>query len=236
MFARIKATLKQYDYKIYTRPFELNILGIRANSTKANVFDDEMYVFYKTTKNKWHVHYYKITTDPGTYWLMNPSIEEGTAILAQGQYEGAYEIGFHKGQYKALVQVKPVTILRDYDRNAILDFNNGSKIKGIFGINIHRAKQEGTSYNVDQFSAGCQVFQDIGDFIEFMNLCEFHARLYGNRFTYTLIDKRAIAKTTFRRLLYAASFFTTMLAGLVLKKSSNKSAKKKTKKKDYVVS
>jgi hypothetical protein len=230
MFSRIKATLKAYDYKIYTRPFELNIFGVRANSTSSNTFDDELYVFYRTTRDKWHVHYYKITTDPGTFWLLNPNIEEGTAILAQGQYEGAYEIGLHKGQYKALVQKLPVTILRDYNRNTILDFNNGIKIKGLFGINIHHAKKDGTTYKVDDFSAGCQVFQNIGDFNEFMNLCEIHARLYGNRFTYTLVDQRAIAKVTYRRLLYAASFLTTMLAGIILKtRMKKKSSKKKTK-------
>ena len=32
------------------------------------------------------------------------------------------------------------------------------------------------------------------DFNLFMQLCEKHKQLYGNSFTYTLIDKRAIAR------------------------------------------
>jgi hypothetical protein len=36
------------------------------------------------------------------------------------------------------VQSKPITVLRDYDRNAILDFWNGKPETGMFGINIHR--------------------------------------------------------------------------------------------------
>jgi hypothetical protein len=118
----------------------------------------------------------------------------GTAILKQGQYKGAYQIGLHRGKYYALVQSKPVTVLRDYDRNAILDFWNGKPETGMFGINIHRASVNGTTKSVDSYSAGCQVFANINDFNLFMQLCEKHKQLYDNSFTYTLIDKRAIAR------------------------------------------
>lgn len=40
MLEMIQAALKTKSYKIYTRPYELNIVGIRADSTKANSFDD----------------------------------------------------------------------------------------------------------------------------------------------------------------------------------------------------
>lgn len=225
MFAKIKSTLKDNSFKLYTRPFELNILGVRAKSIIPDRFDDELYVFYKTTKGKWHVHLYKITTDPGTFWLANPEIPQGTAILRQGQYENAYALGLHRGQYKALVQVKPVTIIRDYNRNGLLDFNNGIPVTGLFGVNIHHAKKEGITYQVDRHSAGCQVFQDIADFTEFMTLCELHSRLYGNQFTYTLIDKRTIERTVLRRVLYAASFVTTLLAGFIIKRRYRKKKK-----------
>ena len=126
---------------------------------------------------------------------------QGTAILAQGQYVNAYQIGLHRGQYKALVQIGPVTIIRDYNRNAKLDFFNGKRETGIFGINIHRAMAKGKTKYVDKFSAGCQVFQNVGDFDHFMQMCEKHRDLYGNRFTYTLLDFRAMRRESIKRIL-----------------------------------
>lgn len=194
MLAAIINILLEKSYEIYSRPFELNIIGIRSSSTRPNRFDDEIHVAFKNSLNKWVHFIFPATTDPGTYWLQNPMNPQGTAILEQGQYNGAYQIGLHRGKYYALIQRKPVTVLRDYDRNAVLDFQNGRPNTGMFGINIHHASENGTSKTVDRNSAGCQVFSSISDFNGFMQLCENHRRLYGNLFTYTLIDKRAIQR------------------------------------------
>src|ERR1051326_885894 len=113
MLGKIKAILRHRGFRMYKRPYELNIVGIRSTSVRSNSFDDEVHVFFKTGVMDWHYHIYKVTTDPGTYWLRNPIESQGTAILAQGQYINAYQIGLHRGQYPALVQRKPVTILRD---------------------------------------------------------------------------------------------------------------------------
>lgn len=194
MLALIINTLRVKTYETFIRPYELNIVGIRSDSTLPNKFDDEIHVFFKNSSGKWIHYIFPATTDPGTYWLQNPMSPQGTAILKQGQYKGAYQIGLHRGKYYALVQSKPVTVLRDYDRNAILDFSNGKPDTGMFGINIHRASVNGTTKSVDSYSAGCQVFANTNDFNLFMQLCEKHKQLYGNSFTYTLIDKRAIAR------------------------------------------
>lgn len=199
LLSKIKGILRSKGYEIYTKPNQLNIIGIRSTSIIPNKFDDEIHVFYKVAPLKWFYHVYKATTDPGTFWLRNPMQPQGTAILAQGQYKGAYRIGLHQGKYKALVQAKPITVIRDYDRDAKLDFRNGSKSKGMYGINIHRASLNGVTKQVDKYSAGCQVFADIRDFNEFMSLCEKHSSLYGNSFTYTLIDFRAVKRQTFKR-------------------------------------
>ena len=194
MIGAIINALRLQTFEIYTRPFELNIVGIRADSTIPNRFDDEIHVFFKNNANQWIHYIFPATTDPGTYWLKNLMNPQGTAILMQGQYKEAYQIGLHKGKYYALVQRKPITVLRDYDRNAVLDFYNGRKYTGMFGVNIHHASVNGTTKTVDRYSAGCQVFANINDFNLFMQLCEKHKQLYGNSFTYTLIDKRAIAR------------------------------------------
>lgn len=208
MLQRIKALLKFKRYESFSRPYELNIVGMRNKSVQPNRFDDELHVFYKTNLLHWEYHVFKITTDPGTFWLKNPMQEQGTAIVAEGQYKNAYAIGLHRGQYKALVQVKPIMIMRDYDRNAVLDFYNGKKEKGYYGINIHRANRVGTTKTVDRNSAGCQVFENASDFDRFMQLCEKHHSLYGNQFTYTLIDFRSWRRQTIRRLTYVLGFFT----------------------------
>jgi len=217
MSLAIKSVLKEQGYEVYVKPYQLNIVGLRNRSTVANRFDDEIHVFYKDNNNNWNHHVYFGTTDPGTFWLRNPSYSQGTAILAQGQYKNAYALGLHRGKYKALKQVKPVTVIRDYDRDAFLDFDNGTKQTGMFGINIHRAESTGTTKYIDQYSAGCQVFQNANDFAEFMALCEKHASIYGNFFTYTLVDYRALNRLQWRRLIAASTAIATISLGWTIK-------------------
>lgn len=202
MIKQLIKILYEKKYKLYEEPFRLNIVGVRSDNTMANSFDDVLCVFYKDDKGNWNFVTYPITTDPGTYWLENPSQVDGTAILEQGQYEDAYSLGLHKGQYLALVEKKPVTVIRDYDRNAYLDFFNGKENTGTFGINIHRANATGQTKSVDKWSAGCQVFENANDFAQFLTLCVKHSNLYGNKFTYTLIDFRAFKRQTGRWVLY----------------------------------
>jgi hypothetical protein len=207
MFSKIKALLRFKKFQLFTRPYELNIVGLRSKSVVPNRFDDELHVFYKIDAVKWEYHIFRITTDPGTYWIRNPSQPQGTAILPEGQYRDAYGIGLHRGQYKALVQTAPVSVVRDYDRNAALDFYNGKKESGMFGINIHRANKVGTTKTVDKNSAGCQVFENAEDFNVFMKLAEQHKSRFGNRFTYALIDFRSVQRRQRRLWAYYLTFF-----------------------------
>jgi hypothetical protein len=163
--------------------------------------------------NSWQHKVFPITTDPGTFWLTNPSIDKGTAILAAGQYRDAYQIGLHRGKYEALVQRGEVVVIRDYDRDAVLDFFNGTSYRGFFGINIHRASIQGTTKTIDRYSAGCQVFANAEDFAQFMQLCHKHRNLYGNKFTYTLLDQRAQIRS--RRLIAVTGFSFLVAAGIV---------------------
>ena len=202
MLSRIKSILRQRKYRLFIRPYELNIVGIRSKNSISNRFDDELHIFYKTTAGIWNYHIYKATTDPGTYWLNNPASPQGTAVLAQGQYADAYKIDLHQGKYLALCQrLKPVTIIRDYDRNDFADFMNGTKVSGMFGINIHRANSVGRTKNIDKYSSGCQVFENENDFEEFMQFCDRHQKLYKNVFTYTLLDFRAVRRENIRRII-----------------------------------
>lgn len=198
LLQKLKTILRGKGYVLNTRPFELNIVGLRSASTVPNRFDDEIHVFFKVSTLNWHYHVFKATTDPGTFWLNQPMQPEGTAILAQGQYVNAYKLGIHLKKYLALVQRKPVTVIRDYNRDSILNFKNGKHDTGQFGINIHRANATGTTKTVNKNSAGCQVFENAKDFDFFISLCKRHEQLYGNSFTYTLIDFRAVQQQNVR--------------------------------------
>lgn len=222
MLSRVKEILKEFGFNLYTKPYQLNIVGLRSKNVDSNSFDDEIHVFYTKPDGKWNYHIFPATTDPGTFWLNNPAYPQGTAILAQGQNRNAYSIGLHRGKYEALVQVKPVTVIRDYDRDAILDFKNGSKETGNFGINIHRAESTGSTKLIDQYSAGCQVFKDADDFYAFMQLCKLHAKHHGNQFSYTLIDFRSLRRITLKRVITATTIFAAIALGWVFKPNINR--------------
>ena len=191
MKEKLIAALMAQDYRVFTRPFELNIVGLRNDSLIPNVFNDTINVLFKDDKGNWQLHSYAATTDPGTYWLKNPLNPQGTAILKAGQYLNSHMIGLHRNKYTALVQRNPVTVIRDVKRDGNLDFS-GKEDTGQFGINIHRALQDGTTKYIDKFSAGCQVFANADDFNAFMDLCQRHKQLYGNSFTYTLLHETSI--------------------------------------------
>jgi hypothetical protein len=190
-FKNILRYMRSKNYAINEKPYQLNIVGVRNAQSQPNKFDDSIFVFYKDDKNNWVNKEYPATTDTGMFYLLNPISNLGAAMLKEGQYLNAYKQGLHKGQYLALVQDKPVTTYRDYDRDAIFDVFT-KETTGMYGINIHKAGAN--SQDVNNWSAGCQVFQKSADFDEFMDMTTKHRNLYSNSFTYTLIDERAIMR------------------------------------------
>lgn len=186
---KILDTLEQNNLHIYSRPYELNIVGVRSNSRITNKFDDFIYIVFKNSMGLWENHRFNATTDPGLHFLNKPMNKAGTAILKHGQYKGTYQIGLHRGKYKALVQRKPVTVYRSKNNGINIESKTATQT-GQFGINIHHAKGDGTTEDVNRWSAGCQVVANINDFKKLMGFAEQHAKLYGNSFTYTLIDYR----------------------------------------------
>lgn len=209
------SVLKKKDYTIYTKPYQLNIVGRRTDNTKPNRFDDWIYIFYKNEDDKWEGYKAPITTDAGTYWLNNPIQSTGTALLKEGQYKDAYNISKHRQSYYALTQrLKPVVVYRDYNRDAILDFNNGREETGMFGINIHKASTQGTQKYIDKSSAGCQVFENTEDFEDFMDMAYRHKDLHGNVFTYTLIDERAYNRRRLRKRVFIGLSVSVLLIGI----------------------
>jgi len=190
---QIESTLKAKGYKWFeSGDYNLNIVGVRNSETLnevTNKFDDYMTVSYKVD-GMWNYSCFGCTTDPGKYWVENIMKESGVAILKPNQYRSTYQIGLHQGKYEALRQVKPVQVYRDNNLDVCYDLDEENIEKGIFGINIHRAtKYEGkTSTQIDKWSAGCQVIASNDDWQDFMGLVRQSRDIWGNSFTYTLIE------------------------------------------------
>lgn len=194
----IKSYFDAKGYKFFDTPdkkLNINIIGIRRDNQGSNTFDDFLLMMYRDSEEMIS-HRWQATTDPGKYWLMNPMNPKGTAVLIPNQYRGTWKLGKHQNNYEALVQAKPVKVWRDNNKDEIIDYNNIITLvdKGYFGINIHRSNPYTESYAVNKWSAGCQVFKKVEDFNLFMKLCKESAKLYGPRFTYTLIDEKDLRK------------------------------------------
>jgi len=180
---------KGYAFFDGRKSYNLNIIGVRSDSPNANTFDDHMLVVYRDESLEWIIDKYVITTDPGKRYLKRPINIKGAAILIPGQYRSTYQIARHRGKYFALCQKGgPVKVWRDDNKDAILDHDNDVD-EGWHGINIHRAHKNLTLESVNGYSAGCQVFAAPADFAYFMAICEVAESIYGNSFTYTLLDE-----------------------------------------------
>lgn len=196
----IKSYFEAKQYKFFDTPdkkLNLNIIGVRRDNQGTNTFDDFLMIMYRE-EELMVSHRWEATTDPGKYWLENPMNPKGTAVLIPNQYRGTWKLGKHQNNYEALVQRKPVQVWRDNSKDEVIDYESFSTVnpvdEGFFGINIHRSNPYTESYVINKWSAGCQVFKRVQDFTEFMDLCRDSAKIYGNSFTYTLIDEKDLRK------------------------------------------
>tara|TARA_R100000951_G_scaffold26533_4_gene22463 strand:+ start:573 stop:1181 length:609 start_codon:yes stop_codon:yes gene_type:complete len=201
MLPPILKLVKANGYTVFEGPsdYDLNIVAIRAAGRDlTDQFDDLLCCVYKES-GQWTANYWPITTDPGKYYLETASADfkvSGTAILAPGQYRGAYRMGPHGStKYLALVQTgNAVTVYRDSNRDDEYDHVNAET--GMFGINIHASstdpyRKNEASSKVGKWSGGCQVFKRTRDFQAFMSLCQKQILYTGyDTFTYTLLEEK----------------------------------------------
>jgi len=178
--------------------YDVNIVGVRNEETKGrvtNAFDDHITISYKDYEGNWQFHCYNCTTDPGTHWVENIMRKEGVAVLKEGQYRRSHKIRLHGGKYTALGQQNDVTVYRDNNKDGVYDLDDDNTQTGVFGINIHRATSKAgrKSTRVDKWSAGCQVIADNDDWHEFLSICQEAREVWGNNFTYTLIQSTDVA-------------------------------------------
>jgi hypothetical protein len=191
---QIKEAVISNGYKWFeSGNYNLNIVGVRNSETHGKVtnkFDDCITVSYNIDGEE-KFHCFLATTDPGSHWEKNLLNKDGVAILVPNQYRSSHEIRKHQGKYEALCQKKPVKVYRDNNKDGKYDMLEENIHEGIFGINIHKAGSRiNGSTQIDKWSAGCQVFSKESDFNQLMELAYKAKNLYGNSFTYTLIESK----------------------------------------------
>jgi hypothetical protein len=180
---------KSLGYQICEADYELNLVGIRSRELQANSFDDYLVCCWKVA-GKWTQKVWPITTDPGTFWMLNFNEDRvsGTAVLVPGQYF-AHKLDLHSGSYEAICQrLAKVRVYRDANRDNTLNTDDSTISEGYFGINIHRSSKRGESTKVEKWSAGCQVHARLACFEEMMTLARQQvAKTKKELFPYTLL-------------------------------------------------
>lgn len=188
---QIEKTMKAKGYRWFEKgDFNLNIIGVRNSKTGdvvTNLFDDTMTLSYKEN-GTWKFHQWAATTEPGKKGMLEGKAQGGVAFVVPNQYLGAYRIGIHR-TYEALTQKGEMSVYRDDTRD--MKFDKKKITTGNwYGINIHKAGADSTW--VENWSEGCQVFKRDRDFNAFMDICRQARKIYGNSFSYTLLESSDI--------------------------------------------
>jgi len=176
-------------FKDDSKPFNLTLVGVRSSNPVTNKFNCMFNVLWPSD-GQWNIFKAPMTSLPGLHWLLNPMNPKGCAILKEGHWKGVYKITKHRGKYDALCQrLDNVTVHRDGNRDRKYDMVEGTEMTGKYGINIHRAHENYELETVNKYSAGCQVIQDPAEFAILMALAKASAKVWGNSFSYTLINE-----------------------------------------------
>jgi hypothetical protein len=174
-FDKVIAFMNREGYWICRHPSATNIVYLEGldedgtvNDDRPNVFNDLRVVFTIDKSGRPEIQGWHGTTEPGTFWTMNPMNPGGAARIAFGQYK-AWVVGTHmrgkKSAHEALVQVAEVTVHRDLNK----DFKrtNDKTDTGLFGVNQHWG-YDSPKDDLGSTSAGCLVGRTKAGHREFM--------------------------------------------------------------------
>jgi hypothetical protein len=110
---KVVKAMHEKGYRIHQKPYVPNITGIRT-CDPVNEFNDTLLLFWKDNKNAWKHKEYRVTTDPGKDYLVEPENEKGTAILSEGQYRDAFKHGVHKKSLKNRIESRVYRVARPF--------------------------------------------------------------------------------------------------------------------------
>lgn len=179
-----------HGYELLRGEYLLNIFGVRSKDMQSNTFNDCVGVLYQKD-DQWHLFKTECTTDAGLYYRLNPMNINGTGIIAPGQHKHVWKLGKHKQKYEALVQVRPMLVFRDANRNDVLEYIGEPKSE-LAGINLHRANAKVESKQVDKWSAACVVVANPNSFQHILELVKEHLARHADQaeFNFTLFEEK----------------------------------------------
>jgi len=66
----VQEIFERKGYKFFTNgKYNLNLLGVRKDTSVSNKFDDYLVAIYKSEDEEWKCLIWEATTDPGKHWL-----------------------------------------------------------------------------------------------------------------------------------------------------------------------
>lgn len=193
--AQIADVMRLNGMKVFTKPFDMTLGGVRTLDNKANSFNDWLFMLYHDESGKLCGIVEPGTTDAGLYYRNHPMNPGGTAIIASGfQTSGVYEYQNppvdckpgHKGQ-EAFRLVKPIAMRRDPDRDNYLE-EDGELFYENAATNGHDMGDVGVK--VDTWSAGCwgSIRKTMDKFFALAKLQIKHG--HGSRFSYAMLNEK----------------------------------------------
>ncbi|RTL03628.1 hypothetical protein EKK58_12600 [Candidatus Dependentiae bacterium] len=186
---RLIAICEKTGYKIFRNPGEINIIylegltmgySLEKNADQLDGWNDvRMLVdFIQDTPRLlfWQV----ATTEPGAAATVSEAARKrgGVARIAFGQYLECWVMGVHKKMHEALVQVGPIKVHRDVDRNGI---RTGDPIDYATGINQHTTSPNFRGPNVGRWSEGCLVGRSYKLHLRFIALLKTDPRYISKK-------------------------------------------------------
>ena len=186
---RVVAALLAKNFWICRHPEAANIVYVEGmnvdgtvNSNAPDEFNDTRLVLrVNRAGNPVIAAAWEATTEPGKFFTIGPETNpDGAARIAFGQYK-AWAVGIHrrgtKTAHEALVQVAPIDIFRDRNRDFKRD--GDTSFNGIFGINQHSGLDVPKT-DMRKASAGCLVGRTVAGHRAFMALCKSDPRFTSN--------------------------------------------------------
>jgi lysozyme family protein len=197
---KIVAAMRAKGYRVDSDEGHLNIVYVEGmnvdgtpNDNAPNQFNDLRAVIRFVGGKPVIAGAWEGTTEPSRRWTQDPMNPKGAARIAFGQYT-AWQTGVHH-DHEALVQVAPVTVHRDLDK----DYKRGGDVRdtGLFGINQHWGYDLPRN-DLGNSSAGCLVGRSKAGHRAFMALIKTDKRYAANpgyRFTTTILPADAASAT-----------------------------------------
>lgn len=162
----------------------VNIWVIRNSQRRAGKFDDLQIVFWKDClTGEWVYDMYNVTCDPSDLALEQMKNPNGTAVLSYGFHKSKWKLGFHKGRldHPALVQVKPLLVYRDNNKDKMIDIPNFDNITLMQDILINGKKASNT---IERHINSLYDFTLVEEFIDTPRMIIFTDRITNRKYKF----------------------------------------------------